>query len=76
MAKNQSLKIGKLPDKTPVKLGITVTPDLKRDLERYTQVYEAAYGESASVAELVPSMLSAFLASDSGFKKALKAPAT
>ncbi len=75
MAKNQSLKIGKLPDTTPVKLGITVTPDLKRDLERYTQVYEAAYGESASVVELVPSMLISFLASDAGFKKALKAPA-
>ena len=37
------------------------------------QIYEETYKEKASVAALIPSMLEAFLASDTGFKKARKA---
>lgn len=68
-----SLKIGPLPDTTPVKLTIAVDPDTHADLELYAQIYEETYKEKASVAALIPSMLEAFLASDSGFKKARKA---
>lgn len=68
-----SLKIGPLPDTTPVKLTIAVDPDVNADLELYAQIYEEMYKEKASVAALIPSMLEAFLASDSGFKKARKA---
>lgn len=65
-----NLKIGKLPDMTPTKLSINVTPDLKSDLDIYAQLYQQAYGDKQNVANLIPLMLEGFLASDSGFKKA------
>ena len=68
-----SLKIGPLPDTTPVKLTIAVDPAVNADLELYASLYEETYREKASVAALIPSMLQAFLSSDSGFKKARKA---
>lgn len=68
-----SLKIGPLPDTTPVKLTIAVDPAVNADLELYASLYEEAYREKASVSALIPSMLQAFLASDAGFKKARKA---
>lgn len=67
------LKLGKLPDRTPIKLTVTVTPDLHRSLTDYAAVYREAYGDKAEVAELVPAMLEAFLAGDREFAKALKA---
>lgn len=71
-AVSTSLKIGKLPDTTPVKLNLTIDPELHSDLNRYADVYARAYGEKASIEALAPSMLRAFIASDSGFKKAIK----
>ena len=67
------LKLGKLPDRTPIKLTVTVTPDLHRSLTDYAGVYREAYGDKAEVADLVPAMLEAFLAGDREFAKALKA---
>ena len=67
------LKICKLPDTTPVKLTIALPPDVSVDLQDYARVYEQAYGEAAKVADLVPSMLASFMASDNNFKKARKA---
>jgi hypothetical protein len=64
------LKLAKLPDRTPVKLTITVTPELHHALSDYATVYNEAYGQSEPVAELVPHMLSTFLSSDRGFAKA------
>lgn len=64
------LKLAKLPDRTPVKLTITVTPELHQALSDYAAIYNQTYGESEPIAELVPHMLVAFLASDRGFAKA------
>ena len=66
------LKLGKLPDRTPVKITITVSPDLNQALRDYAAIYRAKYGEAESVAELIPFMLGAFLESDKGFAKARK----
>jgi len=66
------LKLGKLPDRTPVKITITVGPDLNRALTDYAGCYRAAYGQSEAVADLIPFMLDAFLESDRGFAKARK----
>ncbi|MDE2166233.1 MAG: DUF2274 domain-containing protein [Alphaproteobacteria bacterium] len=66
------LKLGKLPDRTPVKISITVSPDLHLALREYASLYRATYGEAESIAELVPFMLDAFLESDRGFAKARK----
>ena len=67
------LKLGKLPDRTPVKLAITITPDLQAALQSYAAIYAATYGVEEPVADLVPVMLTAFLESDRGFVKAREA---
>jgi hypothetical protein len=64
------LKLGKLPDRTPVKLAITITPDLNDALREYAQLYATTYGVEETVAELIPAMLNAFLLSDRSFAKA------
>lgn len=64
------IKLARLPDRTPTKLTINVAPDLHRDLTAYAAAYKSAYGEEQAVADLIPHMLSAFLASDRGFLKA------
>jgi hypothetical protein len=69
------LKLAKLPDRVPVKITITIKPDLFRLLGEYTQQYNAIYavdGEGETVAELIPYMLQSFIESDRGFAQALK----
>ncbi len=66
------LKLGRLPDRTPVKISISVGPELNRALTEYAGCYRAAYGQVESVADLIPFMLEAFLESDRGFAKARK----
>lgn len=64
------LRIPRLPDRTPVKVSIQVTPRLFADLTRYAALYKEAYGQEEAVADLIPSMLTAFLESDRAFAKA------
>jgi hypothetical protein len=64
------LRLSKLPDRTPVKISISVTPDLHAALTAYADAYQTAYGSAESVAELIPYMLAAFIESDSAFRKA------
>jgi hypothetical protein len=61
------LKLSKLPDRTPVKLTISVPPDLKEALGAYAELYSQTYGEAEPVQELIPAMLAAFLESDRTF---------
>lgn len=61
------LKLAKLPDRTPIKLAITVTPDLHQMLQQYAALYAETYEREESVTELVPAMLVAFLESDRNF---------
>jgi hypothetical protein len=61
------LKLPKLPERTPVKLTITLPADLKSALDDYAEVYEQSYGEKEPLAELIPAMLAAFLRSDRTF---------
>jgi hypothetical protein len=67
------LKLGRLPDRTPVKVTLMVSPDLHRALTEYAATYEAAYGQAEPMTELIPAMLAAFLDSDRGFARARKA---
>lgn len=64
------LKLGKLPDRTPIKLAVTITPDLQAALQDYASIYAQAYGVEEPVADLIPAMLAAFLESDRGFMRA------
>ncbi|MEQ9225748.1 MAG: DUF2274 domain-containing protein [Parvibaculum sp.] len=67
------LKLGKLPDRMPVKITFTAPPDLSKALQAYAALYRETYGEAESVAELIPYMLQSFLETDRGFAKARKA---
>ena len=48
------LKLDKLPDRTPVKITITVSPDLSRALTDYAEIYRSVYGQREKVEELIP----------------------
>jgi hypothetical protein len=63
------LKLPKLPDRKAVKIAFTASADLNRDLQEYADAYAASYGAKETVAELIPYMLSAFIASDGGFRR-------
>lgn len=66
------LKLGKLPDRIPVKITFTAPPDLNKALQAYAALYRETYGEAESVSELIPYMLQSFLEADRGFAKARK----
>jgi hypothetical protein len=66
------IKLPKLPDRTPVRITINVSPDLHAALLAYASLYRESYGEAESVQELIPYMLESFLESDRGFVKARK----
>lgn len=66
------LKLGKLPDRMPVKITFTAPPYLSKALQAYAALYRETYGEAESVPELIPYMLQSFLEADRGFAKARK----
>ena len=61
------LKLARLPDRTPVKVTISVPPDLHHALGAYADMYRETYGEAEPVQELIPAMLASFLDSDRAF---------
>lgn len=63
------LKLAKLPDRTPIKIALTVTPDLAKALVDYTAIYNRTYGDKAETTDLIPAMLETFLTSDRAFAK-------
>jgi hypothetical protein len=67
------IKLDRLPNRTPVKMTITVSPELNDALKDYAEIYRRSYGQNESVAELIPFMLDAFIDADAGFRKARKA---
>lgn len=67
-----NLKLGKLPDRTSSKITITVSADLSQTLNDYAALYRQTYGESETVAELIPFMLTRFLEGDRAFITARK----
>jgi len=70
------LKLAKLPLRTPVRITVTLAPELYRMLEAYGEVYRETYGETEKVGELIPFMLESFMAADKDFAKARKAGPT
>lgn len=70
------LKLGKLPDRTPVRIPISVSPVLNQKLAAYAGAYKEAYGDEEKVADLIPFMLEQFLDNDRQFKNIGKARRT
>ncbi len=68
-----ALRLSKLPERTPIKLSITVSPDLHAALSTYAELYAEAYGGMEPIAELVPAMLATFLESDREFVRRRRA---
>lgn len=66
------LRLSQLPDRTPVKLTVHVSPDLHEALASYARLYEEDYGRAEPMAELVPAMLETFLAGDREFQTRLR----
>ena len=67
------IKLGRLPDRTPVKLALSVSPELHRSLSDYADFYDEAYGEAKPLGDLVPAMLEGFLAGDRAFQRRQRA---
>ena len=67
-----ALRLAQLPDRVPVKLAITVQPELKKALDDYALLYARNYGAEESVVELIPYMLEAFLKADAAFRAGRK----
>lgn len=63
------LKLARLPDRTPVKLPITVMPELHQRLVEYAKAYQEEYGVEEQIVDLVPAMLSSFLDADRSFAR-------
>ena len=68
-----TLRLSKLPDRTPVKVTLALEPDLHSALNDYVALYAQTYGEATRIEELAPVMIETFLASDAGFKRARRA---
>lgn len=67
-----TIRLAKLPDRTPVRMTIAVPPDLAQKLGDYSRIYERTYGASERPEALIPAILETFLSSDAGFKRARK----
>jgi hypothetical protein len=68
-----TLRLDKLPDRTPVRMSIAVEPDLAAALSDYADIYRQTYGAEEKPEALVPAMLQQFLGADAGFKRARRA---
>ncbi len=64
------LKLGPLPETTPVKMTCTFLPEIHAALSDYARVYEREYGNKERPETLIPFIVEAFLGSDAAFKKA------
>lgn len=67
------IKLAKLPDRTPVKLVLSVAPELHRSLSDYADFYREAYGEAPPLGDLISAMLLGFLAGDKAFLRRQRA---
>lgn len=68
-----AIKLGRLPDRTPVKTSIALPPELGQALSDYSDFYAKSYGRTEPLGELIPAMLAAFLESDREFARSRKA---
>jgi len=63
------ISLKRLPERTPVKLTLSLMPDLHTRIGEYAAIYREQYGREEPVAELIPAMLEAFLEYDRAFQR-------
>ena len=68
----KKVKLARLPDRVPVKMQVTLPPDLAVRLRDYADLYAETYGVREEPADLVPFMLESFLRGDAEFRKAMR----
>ncbi|MCR9194225.1 MAG: DUF2274 domain-containing protein [Hyphomonas sp.] len=68
-----TLRLDRLPDRTPVRMSLSVDPELASALSDYAEIYRQTYGAKEKPEALIPAMIESFLASDAGFKRARRA---
>jgi hypothetical protein len=68
-----TLRLERLPDRTPVRMSLSVDPELASALSDYAEIYRQTYGAEEKPESLIPAMIESFLASDAGFKRARRA---
>jgi hypothetical protein len=64
-----SLRLGPLPDTSSVKLTISLSAELKAQLDRYSEQHAEAWGHKVDVAALIPHILQTFIARDRAFRQ-------
>ncbi len=63
-----SLKLGPIPDRTPVKLSLSLAPDVHEALVDYAAIHAREYGNDVKPGEVAGLMIERFLESDGAFK--------
>lgn len=67
-----AIKLPPLPDRTPVKLSVSMLPDLHQALQEYAAIYAGAYGKEVSVGDLIPAIVANYLENDRAFLQSRK----
>ncbi len=67
-----NLKIGALPDRTPVKVAMSLPPDVHAALQDYAVIHAKEFGSETAVSDLAALMVERFLDSDAAFKRERK----
>lgn len=71
------LKLGAIPDGKPVKVTVELPADLHRDLATYAEVLSQETGQLVGdPIRLIVPMLQRFIATDRGFARSRKPPAS
>lgn len=64
-----ALRLGPLPKTEILKLTISLTVELKAQLDRYAELHSQTWGDAVDATALIPHMLEAFMARDRGFRQ-------
>ena len=72
MSLKPTLRLGPIPDRTPVKVRLSLAPDVHDALADYAALHAKEFGRAAPVAVLASLMIEQFLEGDANFKRARK----
>jgi len=67
-----SLKLGPIPDRSPIKLSLLLAPNVHAALNDYAAIHAREYGQEVPVTDLAALMIEKFLHSDAAFKRIRK----